>query len=480
MLKSAFIADSPRMPNARFPGWLAHQRAQRRFRIEQIPFKELVDWGFEASTGNLTHVTGKFVKIEGIWVETNYGYKPVWSQPIINQSEIGILAFITTKFDGALHFLMQAKMEPGNIDTVQLAPTVQATRSNFTRVHQGASVPYIEYFAEHSRSVTLVDVLQSEQGARFLRKRNRNIIIEVFDDIPVRDEFCWLTLGQIQQLLRLDNVINMDARTVLSCIPYSDASFDHADPVALFARMCDNGPLPSGGRSCSLSSFQLQVLASALKSKRSQHSTEAIISWFTEVKCRYQLNVERIPLKYVPEWVRSDTTIEHAGGRFFSVIAVRVEAETREVAHWTQPLVKPREEGSVGFVVKSIDGVLHFLVQAKLECGNFDILEMAPTVQCLTGSYREVPQDLRPPFLDWILNAPRSLVRYRALQSEEGGRFFQEQNLNIIVEADDMFPDSIPDTYVRMTLNQMKEFIKYNNFVNVQARCLLSCLGVCP
>jgi hypothetical protein len=30
-----------------------------------------------------------------------------------------------------------------------------------------------------------------------------------------------------------------------------------------------------------------------------------------------------------------------------------------------------------------------------------------------------------------------------------------------------------------MTAAQLKEFIKYNNFVNVQARCLLSSLSFC-
>ena len=37
-------------------------------------------------------------------------------------------------------------------------------------------------------------------------------------------------------------------------------------------------------------------------------------------------------------------------------------------------------------LLKKINGILHFLVQAKLECGNLDVFELAPTVQCLTGN----------------------------------------------------------------------------------------------
>ena len=32
---------------------------------------------------------------------------------------------------------MQAKVEPGNINSIQLSPTLQATRSNYTKAHGG-------------------------------------------------------------------------------------------------------------------------------------------------------------------------------------------------------------------------------------------------------------------------------------------------------------------------------------------------------
>ena len=88
---------------------------------------------------------------------------------------------------------MQAKIEPGNINAVQLSPTLQATKSNYTQVHKGNLPNYLEYFLDDRTDVTvLLDQLQSEQGARFFKKRNRNIIIEVTSDIEVKEDFCWL------------------------------------------------------------------------------------------------------------------------------------------------------------------------------------------------------------------------------------------------------------------------------------------------
>jgi oxidase EvaA len=147
------------------------------------------------------------------------------------------------------------------------------------------------------------------------------------------------------------------------------------------------------------------------------------------------------------------------------------------VTHWTQPLVSPRQEGIVAFVVKKINGILHFLMQAKVEAGNFDVIEMAPTVQCLTGSYKDVAPEDRPPFLDYVIQAGAEKVRLSTLQSEEGGRFFREANRNLLIEGEHDFPTEVPDRYIWMTLNQIKGFIKYNNFLNVQCRSLTSSLG---
>jgi oxidase EvaA len=176
--------------------------------------------------------------------------------------------------------------------------------------------------------------------------------------------------------------------------------------------------------------------------------------------------------------VKTERDIHHVDGKFFQVIACEVEAQNREVPSWTQPLLKPREPGIIGMLIRKINGIYHFLIQAKVEPGNFDILEMAPTAQAITGSYKEVDPEHRPPFLDTILNAEEGQIRFSTLQSEEGGRFFREENRNIIVEVGDDFPLEVPDNYIWMTMSQIKDFIRYNNYVNVQCRTLLACLGL--
>ncbi len=459
-LKSALTLDNPMMSTSQFMHWLGKKKIETYHNITEIPFSAMENWGFNEETGNLEHHSGKFFSIEGIKISTNWGKLKEWSQPIINQPEIGFLGILTKKIDGILYFLMQAKIEPGNINSVQISPTLQATKSNYTLVHNGVAPLYLDYFINQRDDVNvLLDQLQSEQGARFLKKRNRNMIIEAKGIIDVKENFCWLTLGQIKELLNFDNIINMDTRTVISGIPYGD--LDTLKEIKNYKRK---------------SLVESEFLQSELNDKFSLNSIEHLISWITQHKSYAELEVNKIPLNKVSHWLKDDFSIHHVDNKYFSIIAVKAEIGNREVKAWTQPMVKSAQEGIIAFLIKKINGVYHFLVQAKLESGNFDIVELAPTVQCLTGNYRKGQNEYEVNFLEYVLEPEKNnaLVLYSTYQSEEGGRFFQEQNKNMIIEVGESFNQHIPEQYCWMTLNQLKSFIKFNNYLNIQARSLIS------
>lgn len=447
-------------------GWMKSQNEEVVSNIMQIPISELRGWSYRDD--RIRHNSGKFFSIDGIHIRTNYRNTPEWDQPIINQPEIGFLGFIVKKFNGVLHFLLQAKIEPGNLNIVQLSPTLQATRSNYTRVHGGKAPTYLEYFNGEKDVLILVDQLQSEQGARFLHKRNRNIIVEVGEDeeLEVKEGYIWASLGQIKELLRYPNVVNMDSRTVISCINFGSYS-EHS------LRLLDAVKRMNGIHSSKPDSF----LYSVLNGDNHLNELQDIIQWITSLKFKYELDVTPVGISEMKNWIYDGNTIHHESGKYFDVMGCRVEIGNREVVSWDQPMVRSAQEGLMGFIVKKINGIYHFLVQAKLESGNFDIVEMAPTVQCLTGNYRKGKNEYTIPYLEQILNAPKDKIWYSSYQSEEGGRFFQEQNLNIIVEVGEEFPIEVEENYCWLTLNQMLSFVTYNNYLNIAARSLLSAIS---
>lgn len=461
-LKSAFITDNCLVATSEIKKWLKQQNEQVTVNVNKIDFADLKHWSL--AKDSIRHSSGKFFSIDGINIKTNWGAVPEWDQPIINQPEIGYLGIICKEFDGVLHFLMQAKIEPGNVNFVQLSPTLQATRSNYTQVHQGKKPMYLEYFQNATDKQILLDQLQSEQGGRFLKKRNRNIMIKIDEDIEVYDNFIWLTLGQLKELIQQNNLVNMDTRTVISGIPFGSFNSEVADFFNFL------------GHTKNTDYIQQAFLKSALSENVSLNSLENIINFLTRLKSQFDLDVVRKPLANLENWIVDKKEIYHSANKFFKVIAVDVEIGNREVVRWSQPMVEPAQEGLCAFVCKEIKGVLHFAVQAKLECGNFDVLEFAPTVQCLTGNYKQTKAGALP-FLDYVLHAKKEQIVFDALQSEEGGRFYREQNRNLIVLAGDEMSIELPSNYIWMTLNQLYTFLKFNNFLNIQARSLISAIS---
>ena len=82
------------------------------------------------------HNSKEFFIVEGLRIkETRSREVNYWDQPILTQVGYkgGILGIIRKRFNGIPHYLIEAKLEPGNYKYVQLSPTLQATFSNLRR-----------------------------------------------------------------------------------------------------------------------------------------------------------------------------------------------------------------------------------------------------------------------------------------------------------------------------------------------------------
>lgn len=452
LARSLLTTENPFCSTEEVTTWIERRNREVGVRVDPVPFSELRGWHFDVRTGDLCHDSGKFFSIIGTDVYANNGREMRWRQPLINQPEVGYLGIICKEFDGVLYFLLQAKIEPGNVNCVQLSPTLQATRSNYTQVHGGRKPAFLDFFRNARPDQIVLDQLQSEQGARFFRKRNRNIIICCDEDIPSHEDFRWLTLGQIKLLMACDNMVNMDTRTVLSGLRF---------------------PL-SESLAAGASSFGDALLASE-RVLAGVNTIDDILHRLSDLKSRYELVAEKIPLRDVREWTVTETEIVRPDRRFFRVVGVNVTIENREVSTWCQPLVQPMQEGLCVLLAKRIRGVMHFLLQAKVECGNFDVVELAPTIQCLTGDYKN-PFGYVPTFLEEFQAGACGRIVFDTKQSEEGGRFYREQNRNVVCLADDAFPETPPENFIWLTLGQIKEFLRFNNYLNIQVRSLVSAL----
>ncbi|WP_017537053.1 NDP-hexose 2,3-dehydratase family protein [Nocardiopsis halophila] len=413
--------------------WLSERERAHPLSVRRVPFHELDDWSFAPDTGNLVHWTGRFFSVGGLEVHSDEGTVERWRQPILHQPEIGILGILAKEFDGVLHFLMQAKMEPGNPRLLQISPTVQATRSNFDQVHRGSAVRYLEHFIEPRRGRVLADALQSEQGSWFYRKANRNMVVETTDHVEVAGDFRWFTLGQLGELLRTDETVNMCSRTVLACLPRGTSAAE--------SLLTDTG----------------------------------LRSWYTAERTRRNVVVRRLPLTMTTGWCRRPDQLVRPDGRYFRIVGVKVEAGSREVTGWSQPLLEPSGTGVVAFLVRRIGGRVHLLAHARAEAGFAGSVEVGPTVQAAPVNWGHLSAADRPHLLDTVLGADPERIVYQAVHSEEGGRFLNARNRYMFVQCDPAtVPDEPPQGFAWATPGQLTDLAAHGHYLNVQARSLLA------
>jgi len=201
--------------------WFKKKRDESDMIVEEIPINDLDKWNTDNDSGNITHESGGFFEVIGVKVSNTFDRevgKKGWTQPMIAKNPGGILGILMKKINGVPHYLLQAKAEPGNIDKLQLSPTLQATTSNLLKAHGGIRPLFAEYFDEPKNAKIIYAKWQSEDGGRFHLKSNYNMIVEVDENkvLDIPDSFIWVTLYQIKQLLKIENFVGPHIRGIIS------------------------------------------------------------------------------------------------------------------------------------------------------------------------------------------------------------------------------------------------------------------------
>lgn len=434
--------------------WVAEKNRTVQVSIQKAGLTSQSQWFYDEQQGCIRNQSGSFFSVMGLRVTREDG--SVLEQPVLLQPEIGFLGIICKEIDGVMHFLMQAKIEPGNVNKIQISPTIQATKSNFTQKHGGKKPAYLDYFLHAEAHEIVVDQIQSEQSSRFYHKRNRNIILRAEGDIPVLPSHCWMTLGQIHQLMRVDNLVNMDTRTVLSCIPYERLVLTETEREAVL-RLFHDAPL-----------FR------SIFEREEENPLPGLYHGINDRKMFCSARAQLIPLKNLRDWDMLEDRIVCRNGYPFSVIYCDISIAGREVTHWFQPLFQAEGIALFGLMCCDRDGKRLFVVHLVSEIGCFDHVELGPTVQREASSFAPEEDPVTALFFEYLNRT--STVLYDHLLSEEGGRFYHEQNRNVILKVPYEALPPLPDGYFLLDYRTLNELIQINNTVNIQLRNLLSLL----
>ena len=226
---------------------------------------------------------------------------------------------------------------------------------------------------------------------------------------------------------------------------------------------------------------RIETMIESIRDDNQLYKLDHFINWFNEKRKNSDMNVKEIGINELEKWNVDEKTgnISHETGGFFEVIGVKVSNTfDREVGKkgWTQPMIAKNPGGILGILIKKINGVPHFLLQAKAEPGNIGKLQLSPTLQATTSNLLKAHGGIRPKFSEYFDNPKKSKIVYAKWQSEDGGRFHLKSNYNMMVEVDEDEELDIPDSFIWVTLYQIKQLLKIENFVGPHIRGIISYL----
>jgi len=227
--------------------------------------------------------------------------------------------------------------------------------------------------------------------------------------------------------------------------------------------------------------LRINTMIESIRDDNQINTLDYVIKWFNKKREESDMTVQEIGINDLDKWDVSSTTgnIYHESKGFFEIIGVKVSNTfDREVGKkgWTQPMIANNPGGILGLLMKKINGVPHYLLQAKAEPGNIGKLQLSPTLQATTSNLLKAHGGTKPLFAEYFDEEKNPNIVYVKWQSEDGGRFHLKSNYNMIVEVNEDEELTIPDYFIWVTLFQIKQLLKIENFVGPHIRGIISYL----
>jgi oxidase EvaA len=406
--------------------WISNQRKKNLMKSTKTNISKVLSWKIDKK--KIYHQSKSFFSIVPFMFTDN---KKKWYQPLIIQKEIGILGILKKKQKTEDYYLLQAKVEPGNINGVQLSPTVQATKSNYLQKHGGKKTNYLSFFIKNKfYNKTISNLKLSEQGSRYLEKANKNILIDIKNKkIKKLKNYIWVTKKNLEYLLKKKNLLNMDTISVLS------------------------------------GSIKKNILDNPINKK------STLINNLDFFKKKYKIKKKIVAFNDLTSWKILKDKIFDTKKFFFSIFFLKIETNSREVNNWCQPIISDHFISFNGFLIKTKNKTNHYLFKIIQEPG---LLLPKFTSTIAIKNYSPKFNKYNSEFLNFFKNKKNTI---KFINSDEGGRFYKNETHNLIYVLKNNEKIKLSKKFMWVSHNQVIDLIS-KNLLTIEARNLFASFNI--
>ncbi len=179
-----------------------------------------------------------------------------------------------------------------------------------------------------------------------------------------------------------------------------------------------------------------------------------------------------LPLNELIDWKVDKYGVTCKKDADFCVRYYNIEIQNREVQNWTQPLFKATSQALFVLFTSIIKGERKFLITLYPEIGCFDKAEFGPTILLQNIKNLDYKNPLHKVFLTH--QQKNTGIIKDVILSEEGGRFYHEQNRNVIIEVSEDEIPAIDKNTLWIDYQSLILLLINNNNLNIQLRNLMS------
>lgn len=381
------------------------------YELSQINLEDQKAWTVQ--DGALSHSSKGFFQVVGLKNHQNSNEEKL----MLYQPQSALTGLVIYPFEGNIYVLLQARVEPGNTGVIQYGPTIQSTPANYLKLHGGKATAYVNLFTQYSPDCQLIShSMQHDLGSKYFQKSKTHHYLLAKDWIETEENMIWASLGAIRDLLEEDNFLNADLRSLLSVMDW-EMQFS-------------------------------PVIGSNLTDKFSTYSLSIP-----------RQNFVLVSLHDLTQWKISSEGILPTENQTTSARIYHFSCTNREVSAWSQPLFEVKSSGTIQLFFRKTKDEIEFLVTLGKEAGISTPFAFYPSKMSL-------PEENHPPLPENKGKVIRQLV-----QCDEGGRFYQNDNLYQLILVDEIKLESNQHWISR---SQLKHLLQASNWCSFQLRCASS------
>lgn len=389
-----------------------------RANFELLPIKLSEQQEWNLIHGVIGHRSGGFFYITGL-VDNISGEE----QLVLYQPQGAFNGLVVCQEEKDVYILLQARIEPGNSGIGQYGPTIQSTPANYLRFHGGKETPYFDFFFKYNPQVRpIANSMQLDLGKRYFQKSKILSYVESVSLVETAENMIWVPLEIITEVLHHDNFLNTDLRSMIGVFDWD-----------LF--------LGRDSHYTDTNSENHPCFDNNLSSKNMG---------------------ELVPISQLQNWELTDEGILDKANSGVSANLYKVVTTAREVKTWVQPLLCTANRGLVTLLMRQVGDEPEFLISYQSEFGISGEKVLLPSYIIYLGENHPNQTTLYK----------EGKVLYEVIQSEEGGRFYLNENIYQIILVDSSFESEEDRFWV--SVDTLKGLLKTSNKVSIQLRCIAS------